>query len=318
MTKYDATRILIPPVLVSLALAVALVAPSIAAVVRIELPSDRITAGDLRVAIPQMDQADADAVLGHAPLPGVERRVSRAELLRWAEDLGLQMEAGSLPEAVVFSRRMRRVERDQVRELVVQGLARRYQVGPEQIDVELHGFPDALLPGEPLDFELVSPLSRLGRPSTLALRWTNAQGRSGNLSFRATVRVRGVYAVAKEGIEARTELAAGDFDFREGFLAGNPDEYLYSSESLEGQQLRQSIKAGKVLEKRMLSPALSVKRGELIELHFRSRAVILRTPARAEQSGATGDVIRCRNLQSGTTVQARILDSRQAEVVSFR
>ena len=305
-------------VLVSLVLAFMLASLSFARVVRIELPSDRIQAGDLAKAIPQMMEVDASVVLGHAPLPGIERRVSRGELLRWAEGLGLEMEAASLPEAVVVSRKMRRLAGDQVRELVVQSIAERYRVAPVRIDVELHSFAEPLLPSEPLDFELASPLRSLGRPSTLTLRWTNAQGRSGNLSFRATARLRGVYAVARQALKARTELSAGDFDFQEGFLPGDPDEYLSSVEDLVGKQLRQSIAAGEVLEKRMLAPALTVKRGELIELHFRSRAVVLLAPARAEESGATGDVIRCSNLQSGTTVRARIVDSRQAEVVSFR
>jgi flagella basal body P-ring formation protein FlgA len=68
----------------------------------------------------------------------------------------------------------------------------------------------------------------------------------------------------------------------------------------------------------MLEAAQTVKRGALVELQLRSRAVVLRAPARAEQSGATGEVIRCRNLESGAVVQAVILDSRRAEVISFR
>jgi flagellar basal body P-ring formation protein FlgA len=285
--------------------------------VRVDLHSDRILAGDLAAVIPQMKQAEAGAVLGYAPLPGIERRVSRGELLRWGEDLGLSLDADSLPEAVILARKMRRLESSQVRELVTAAVAERYQVDPAQVEVELHSFSEPLLPAEPLDFELATPLKRLGHPTTLTLRWTDPQGRSGNLSFRATAKVRGTYAVARESLEARTAVSAGDFTFQKGFLPGDPDEYSLSNEEVEGNQLRQSIKAGEVLEKRMIEPALTVKRGDLIELRFRSAAVMLRTAARAEQSGATGEVIRCRNLQSGATVRAVVVDSHQAEVVSF-
>ena len=302
------------------ALPVLLPMPGVAATtpaVRVELRSDRILAGDLAAAIPELGQADRDAVLGYAPLPGIERRVSRGELLRWGQDLGLSLDADSLPEAVILARKMRRLESSEVRQLVIEAIAERYQVGSAQVEVELHSFSEPLLPAEPLDFELASPLQRLGRPTALTLRWTNARGHSGDLSFRATGRVRGSYAVARQALEARTELTAGDFSFEEGSLPGNPSEYSLLAEQVEGQQLRQRLNAGQVLEKRMLEPSLAVKRGDLIALQFRSSGVVLRTAARAEQSGASGEIIRCRNLQSGTTVRARILDSRQAEVVSL-
>jgi flagella basal body P-ring formation protein FlgA len=258
-----------------------------------------------------------DAVLGFAPLPGIERRISRPELLRWGHDIGLELEPAALPEALLIARQMRRLTSGQVRDLVAQKIAARYDVPAAQVEVELHGFSEPLVAAEDLDFELLSALKRLGHPATLTLRWTNAQGRSGNLSLRATARVHGRHAVARAPLEARSEVSAADFDFVEGPLPGDPGQYLVSAREIEGKQLSQSLQAGEALEKRMLQAAATVKRGDLIELLFRSRAVVLRTSARAEQPGATGEVIRCRNLQSGATVLAVVLDSRQAEVVSF-
>ena len=105
------------------ALPVLLPMPGVAATtpaVRVELRSDRILAGDLAAAIPELGQADRDAVLGYAPLPGIERRVSRGELLRWGQDLGLSLDADSLPEAVILARKMRRLESSEVRQLVIE------------------------------------------------------------------------------------------------------------------------------------------------------------------------------------------------------
>lgn len=288
------------------------------AAVRVELPSDRIRAGDLAEAVPQMQKADATAELGFAPLPGIERRVSRRELLEWGQDLGLALDSETLPDALLLSRKMVRLTGRQVRELVAAAVAERYQVRADQVAVELHSFSEPLLPAEPLDFELASPLTRLGRPTHLSLRWTNANGRSGNLSFRATAQVRGPYAVAREPLEARTEISPHDFELREGLLPGDPEEFLIHGEDLDGKQLKQNLKAGQPLERRMIETAQTVKRGDLIELQLRSRSIMLRTPARAEQSGAAGDTIRCRNLESGVSVPAVITGSRQAEVISFR
>jgi flagella basal body P-ring formation protein FlgA len=302
---------------IAAALLLAIPAPGATAVVQLELHSDRILASDLVPAIPQLGQADPDAVLGYAPIAGIERRVSRAQLLRWGEDLGIALDPDALPEAVILARKMRRLPADQVRQLVIDAVVDRYQVLPGQIEVELLSFSEPLLPAEPLEFELTSPLKRLGRPTTLTLRWTDPRGHSGNLSFRATAQVRGSYAVAREALLARTQLNAGDFRFEQGTLPGDPSEYALSPEDIAGQQLNQSIKAGEPLRKRMLEQALLVERGDLVELRYRSAAVVLRTAARAEEAGASGAVIRCRNLQSGATVRARILDARQVEVVSL-
>jgi flagella basal body P-ring formation protein FlgA len=280
--------------------------------VRVELQSDRIRAADLAGAIPAFQKADPDAVLGYAPIPGAERRVSRGELLRWGQDLGLDLEPVGLPETIILARKMRRLESSEVRELVVEAVAERYAVKPSQVDVELHGFSEPLLPAEALDS---AALKRLDRATTLTLRWSNEQGHSGNLSFRATARVRGAYAVARETLAARSDLRAEDFTFEEGFLPGDPGEYAITAQELDGKQLKQNLRQGEALEKRMLAAVPTVERGGLIELQLRSRAVVLRASARAEQAGAAGEVIRCRNLQSGATVRARILDSRQAEVV---
>jgi flagella basal body P-ring formation protein FlgA len=237
--------------------------------------------------------------------------------LRWGQSLGVDLDAAALPEALILTRKMRRLESSQVRELVTAAVAERYQADPAQVEVELHSFSEPLLPAEPLDFELVSPLKRLGRPTTLTLRWSNAEGHGASLTFRATAQVRGSYALARQALEPRTELSAEDFRFEQGFLPGDPDEYSLTARDVEGKQLKQHLKAGAALEKRMLEASLTVQRGDLIELRYRSAAVVLRTAARAEQSGAAGEVIRCRNLQSGATVQAVILDSRQVEVVSI-
>jgi flagella basal body P-ring formation protein FlgA len=210
---------------------------------------------------------------------------------------------------------MRRLAAGEVRDLVVAAAAARYQVDPAEFAVELHGFAEPLLPAGALDFELTSPLKRLGRPATLTLRWSSAQGQSGKLSFRATARVRGSYAVARRALAARTAIDAGVLEFIEGFLPGEPSEFLLWKQDVEGKKLKQNLRPGEVLERRMLEQAPAVERGALLELELRSRAVVLRAAARAEQAGSPGQVIRCRTLQSGAMVRARLRDARLGEVV---
>jgi flagella basal body P-ring formation protein FlgA len=280
---------------------------------RVELLSGKVTAGDLAGPIPVFSQVEKSSSLAHAPLPGVERSVSRAELARWARSLGLSVEPETLPESVVLSRKLRRFPAAEAERLIVHLVAGHYGIDEAQVGVELLDFREPLVPAGETEFALTAPPSRIGRPSTLTIGWTGSGGGAGRFALRAAVAVRGTYAVARESLAAWSEISPADFDFLDGALPGPPADYLLSPQQVEGVELKRSLRAGEPLRRTVLRPTVTVRRGDLIELRFRSRSIVLRTPARAEESGAAGRTIRCRNLQSGNTVSARITGPREAE-----
>ena len=116
--------------------------------VEIELERDRITAADLARVIPQWKRLDGNRVIAYAPLPGVERRVSRRQLIRWADHQGLKLEIEDLPEAVLVARRMRKLRAEEALRTVTDAVSERYQLPVEQLRVRLHGFSEALVPAE--------------------------------------------------------------------------------------------------------------------------------------------------------------------------
>ena len=71
---------------------------------------------------------------------------------------------------------------------------------------------------------------------------------------------------------------------------------------------------GDALPADWLTKNRAVRRGDLLELQLRSGLILLRVPGRAEEAAAVGEVISCRNLESGSRVMARVLDSKHAEV----
>ncbi len=60
-------------------------------IVSIEVERDRLTAADLARVMPQWKSLDGNRMIAYAPLPGVERRVSRRQLIRWADRHGLKL-----------------------------------------------------------------------------------------------------------------------------------------------------------------------------------------------------------------------------------
>ena len=162
-------------------------------VVEIELERDRITAADLARVIPEWKRLEGNQVIAYGPLPGVERRVSRRQLVRWANRHGLQLEIEDLPEAVLVARRMRKLRAEEALRAVTAAVSERYQLPVEKLQVRLHGFSEALVPAGKLSFEIRSSLNRLNQPVSITLSWRDSDGRSGTVPLRATVSILGTH-----------------------------------------------------------------------------------------------------------------------------
>jgi flagella basal body P-ring formation protein FlgA len=129
------------------------------------------------------------------------------------------------------------------------------------------------------------------------------------------VTVSGAFAQARRRLEPGIELSGEDFAFLRGPLPGAPDLFPSTADAIEGRVLRRALEAGEALRTTMLVTPHTLRRGDLVELQVRSRSVLLHAPGRAEQSGSTGDEIRCRNLETGQPLRAKIVDANHVEVI---
>ena len=283
--------------------------------VELVVERDRITAGQLAQVIPAWENIEPATVLAYAPRPGAQRQIRRAELMRWGRDQGLDIESDSLPESLLVRRATRRLGLAEARDLVVQRLAASFDAGPQRVEVDLVDYRPVLLPRGELTFNLPRRNLVLNRPTSLSIEWKDADGRTGRFLLRASIKMHGSYAVARRDLRPGTELTSEDLRFEEGPLPGAPEIFAISASEVVGRELRGSLAAGRPLKRRLLVVTQTIKRGDLIEIRLRSGAVVLRTPARAEESGLVGDRIQCRNLDSGQRITARVLSPRLAEIL---
>ena len=301
--------------IVAVALAVAVVAaPAASESVRLALDQDRLTAGDLASLLPAWGKVEPEEMIAYAPLPGVERRVGPSRLIGWGRRFGVNLDRDELPDVLLITRRMRTFEPAEIEQRLREVVAEHYRVTPEAVDARLAGFEELSVPTGELTFRIAGSLPRLNQPTSVALRWREEGGRSGTVWVRATISVVGRYAVAKEALEAKVPLRPEDLEFREGPLPGDPSKFLISYEELSGMSLKYPLSRGKALTTDLLVKNQAVRRGDLLELRLRSGLIMLRVPGRAEEGAALGEIIRCRNLESGNRVMARVLDSKHAEV----
>lgn len=290
-------------------------APWAGAQVTVEVSGDRIRAGDLAAAAPAWAAVDPDLELARAPVPGAVRAASRAELAMWARSAGVDVAPEAQPAQVRFVRAVRRLERDEVARLLARATADAFGLAPDAVEVELHGFAAPLAPEGELETDVEILGDRLNEPTRVHLKWRTPGGRSTIEVLRATVRARGAFWRARRELRAGEAVEAGDLERVEGPLPAPPDDLLREPPEQGKLVARRPLAAGEAVERNAIDVRPTVERGDLVELRLSGGAIRLRTPARAEAAGAAGDLVACRNLESGRRVTARVVSSDVVEVV---
>ncbi len=280
----------------------------------LEIESTSVTAGDLSGVAPGFDDLDPAFPFSRAPAPGVTRRVSRYELARWAASAGLDysLDDGleALPDALLIRRKMRLIGEQEARAAIREAAARAQDARLEDVEVELHGYAPRAVPATAAGFEATSLPRELNEPGLARLRWLDPGGRSGVETVRATLRVRGEWLVARADVAAGARLSGADVRRETGFLPA-PRKDLLQPDLLEQEpQLTRGLRAQETVLHDDVRFTPLVERGALVELRLQLGGVRLRTPARAEQSGARGELIACRNLETGRRVLGRVVDAR--------
>jgi flagella basal body P-ring formation protein FlgA len=89
---------------------------------------------------------------------------------------------------------------------------------------------------------------------------------------------------------------------------------LHSLDEIAGKETRQTIAAGKVLERSMVRAPLAVRRGEIVTVYARASGIRIKTIARARDEGSLGDLIAVESLEDRKPYYVRVCDVQEVEV----
>jgi len=258
---------------------------------------DRILGKDLAAADSAFAVLDPDKPVGYAPMPGVRRVLSKAELERLAAAQGRGISAGS---DICFERPMETL----TVERVLRALESALQDSGARL--ELVGFSRQPVPRGEIRF----PRSGLGAPAGLIAVWRGHVEYGAGRSVPVWAKVR--LSVSKPRVVAATTLAAGKAIQREQLRVETSEQYPFAEAAaasiaqVVGQAPRRSIRAGQPVPPALLAAARDVERGETVMVEVASGSAQLRFDARAESGGCAGESIVVRNPASGKCFRARI------------
>jgi flagella basal body P-ring formation protein FlgA len=268
---------------------------------------DVIRMRDLAAAEPVFSVVDGDVAVGYSPLPGSIRILQGAQLARLGKRNGI---ADGEFRDVCFQRAMRQLDQQELLNAFHHALA----IPTAEVDlVDFSRYPAPV-------GDLVFPRSGLALSTTVPLLWKGyiVYG-SGGHHFPVWARVR--LHVSLKRVVATDNLVTGKpirtDQLRIEPLDGVPDT-LAPAQSLDqvvGKTLLKPVRRGATVSLDDVSTSFSIRRGNKVDVDFRSRVMHLRFEAEAEMDGRFGDRIRLRNPQSGITFLAEVSGKDQARVV---
>lgn len=157
---------------------------------------------------------------------------------------------------------------------------------------------------EPLDVSFPSHVKPLGN-ITIAVRCHSPKPWS--LMVRTRIQQFIDVAVASRPLGRNLHLGTGDIQLSRSDISTLSGGYYASLEELNGMVMRRSVKAGTVLTKAMVKPAILIKRGEKVIINAETGSIHVRMEGKAMQAGARGELIKVKNLSSEQVIEAIVV-----------
>lgn len=259
----------------------------------VESASDRITAADLAPAFPGLEAIPPDTPLGIAPAPGVARVFRAPELKTIAEGFRLAPPAGE----ICIQRTVAPADPGHM-------LAAMQKTLPDA-RIEILDFSRRPIPEGEIEF----PRSGL-RDGPSGAFWSGNVRYGNNHLFSIWAKVAVWLKVRR--VVALTDFAPGNtipadqirVEWRDEFPA--PGDFPDSTDRVSGQLARTPIRAGTAIRAAQLEAPKEVRNGEMVTVDVWSGGAHLKLEARAEGSGARGQMIPVLNPATQKRFWARV------------
>lgn len=274
----------------------------------VEVPGDKILAGDLAAVAPVFRAMDPGTPVGFSPVAGIARWLTKREILRAVGTVG--REAADVPERVCVIRKARVLSVHEV-------LAAMREALPGDAIVEVVQAPDIPVPVGKLEFP------RAGiRPSQLpeVLQWKGrvvpeGGGRSVPVAAMVRIRMQRALLVARRKIRSGETVRAGDLEWETRKVSWPAPPGGEEGASYSGWKLRRSVTAGEVVDRRWLEPPLAAAAGSSVTVLANRAGAQVRVETVALTGGRVGETILLKSPFQAGRIRARLTGPGEAILV---
>jgi flagella basal body P-ring formation protein FlgA len=271
----------------------------------IVLDMDTIFARDI-LGLTQSDPR-ANVSFGHAPGPGLARRIPRHEVLSKLQSAGFSGTDLQVPESILVRRRATGLDRDQVTRTILEAFTKQFPGA----NVEITGVEIPSLQVGTGPVELRATLPARFDPATSVFVRLEVRGSnfSRNTFVRTNVKIETEQPVLKNPVQAHSAIQAEDIEYKPMPVRGTPVERF------EGLVAKRDLQAGTPLTADLLYMPVYVQKGDAVTVKATSGSITISATMRAKASGKFGDTIQVEHLTGQGITSARIIGPRTLEAV---
>jgi len=123
--------------------------------------------------------------------------------------------------------------------------------------------------------------------------------------------------VAAAALTPNQSLSETDFTHDVRDFAQTPDALTEAAAAI-GRTPRRAVKAGQVIQARLLKGVEAIRRGQAVQIVANTGPVEVTVPGTAMQNGAIDDVIRVKNASTGKVITARVTSAGTVEPIGTK
>lgn len=255
-------------------------------------------------------------VLGSSPLPGLERSLTREQILTRLRQHGFQPEAFTLltPASMAVCREKKTLPAQQVVEAAVAALRSTLKLADDS-QVEC--------PTPPQDVSLPQGEAQLtaGEPRALGSGWyTVPIYLSTGRGARSTLNIRLRVGFWREVVVTQRSLRPGDVVDETAIATerllvyDEGGDFLTAAEEACGKVVRQTIPARQPLRRSALEEPALIRRGQQVKLLVQMDGAVIEASAVAQQDGKAGARIRVQVVDTRKTLTATVIGAQTVQV----
>ena len=277
--------------------------------------SDKLTLGDI-AEIVSADQATTALLqninLGYSPQVGMVRQITRDRIVIALAAAGFSIDSVDIkaPTQVAIRRKSQLVDLLLVREAVERATLADFLARGANAQLSKLDLPPRLevRTGVVQVRASAGKVKNLFAPFSVSIEILVDGQIARRLCVSAQLDATAEVVVAASDLAANAPLRASECQFAIVKLERDLATYIFDRRQLRGMTLTRSIPKGQPITSDALVPNIVVKAGDVVRIIADSPKLSIALTGEARGAGHVGDRIQVKNLQSGTVLQAIVVD----------
>lgn len=250
-------------------------------------------------------------VLGSSPLPGLERVLTREQVLIRLRQHGFQSEAFEIvmPARAVVRREAHSLPPQQIAEVAIEKL--RQSVGlPEDAQVECDPAPRALsLPHSRVQITAGEPRALGAGLYTVPVQVVCEGAAPVTLNVRLRTKFLREAVVATRAIHTGEAIDPDAIALQTVAVLDESDDLITDPSEVAGKIAKRPIAAGQPIRRISIDEPAAIRRGQNVKLLVKLDGAVIETGAVAQQDGKVGAKVRVQVLDTRKTLLATVVDA---------